>query len=154
MKMLKVHTDLKSVPMDRYIIANDLIFNAYGKISDTDFSRKVLEVVEHGKYLNEFSFISRNGVVVSKNDLSTGSKTLFNVVDNPNMCVNLDECGYNVFDLLQYIDDGEVFWRYPIANIRNDAVKVYWVDEDLYFDSLDSFLDAVEINFRGTYDDV
>lgn len=151
--MLKVHTDLKSVPMDRYIDVNDFEFEIVGKIPDTDFSRRVLEVVEKGKYYSDSIFISRDGVALSKNDLSTGSKTLFNIVNNPSKCVSLEECGFNVIDLLKYVNDGEVYWRYPVADISDDLVKVYWVDRNLYFDSLDLFLDASEAYFRGIDDE-
>ena len=45
--------------------------------------------------------------------LSTGTKTILNILSNPSDCFDLSECGDNVLKFLPRVTDGSVIWDVP-----------------------------------------
>ena len=147
--MLTIYSNQDLVNRENLIISNDAAFNVIGRIPDNDIARRLISEIEHGKYLSDTGFITRNGTIASKNDLSTGTKTILNILTMPDKCISLAECGYNVLSFLKYIQNGSVLWELPVAAIFNDNVHVSYVDDNVQFDSLDEFLSYIESKYVG-----
>lgn len=79
------------------------------KIHGTDKDKKVIEIVEQGRWLNELEFIDRFGYKLPIEDLSTGSKAALCVLNNPDKVISTKECGANARDIIVSIcDNGSI----------------------------------------------
>lgn len=128
-------------------VSNDSYFNALSSIPNIDFALKLLKDVEKAEYNTDSTFISRNKYLgaLNKSMLSTGVKTAFNVMSNPDDCFNLKECGDNVLKLLlSEVSTGNVYWDVPVLLVSKDAgCDLYWVDADRHYTRLRNFFEDV-----------
>lgn len=70
------------------------------KVKGTDIDKKLINLIEKGKYLNEYSFIDRFGYKLHYEDMSTGCKAALCVANYPNKIIDLLECGCNARDII------------------------------------------------------
>lgn len=99
--MLLIYDSLGEIPDTiKYVKDNDFYFDAKTKLVYSDLVVKVLEEIDKVQYVSEFTFLSRNVQLgsLNKNLLSTGSKTLLNIVSDSSVCFDVCECGVNVLD--------------------------------------------------------
>ena len=83
----------------------DLTFET---IEDTPMNRAIIEIIEHGQYLNGCEFIDRFGNTLYYDYLSTGSKAAL-LAANTDLEVDLIEAGMNVWDFLVLnLDHGNI----------------------------------------------
>lgn len=67
--------------------------------------------IDGAKYLDEEGFISNKGVTLSRVCLSTGCKTVLNILLNPDRCFDTLGCGSNaMFECLK-VQNGIILWR-------------------------------------------
>lgn len=113
---LNVYLSKEEVPKGMvYSNRNDIFFGNV-LLSDTPLVRRVLMTVDGASYCSEDSFVDRNGTPsIPKEYLSTGAKTLLNIVENPDVCFDVCECGNNALCLLSEIENGNVVWGVPVA---------------------------------------
>lgn len=62
--------------------------------------KRVIELIEKGKYNDSVSFIDRFGVKLPITELSTGCKTALCIINNPNIEIDTQECGINAVDVI------------------------------------------------------
>lgn len=122
--MLRVYRYSDELPKDiKFVRDNDAYFDAKSKLLDTDLVRKILLEIDGAEYVSEDIFSSKNKKVgnLNKIHLSTGVKTLINILNFKDVCFDVLECGINVLDLIPEISiktDGYILWRdcmYPFA---------------------------------------
>lgn len=91
---------------------NDFYFNMYGRLQDIELVRKFLHDIDDAEYNSATSVHSLwcNGDIITIDKLSTGLKTLLNIVQFPDVCFSLKECGRNVLRLLPLIRNGNAYW--------------------------------------------
>ena len=92
---------------------NDWYFNLYTSnesISETE--KKIIEIIDHAKVTPEKRIETKYGLGTLRN-LSSGCKTLLNVMKNPDKIVNIEECGKNVLDLLFSLNNIHVYLSRP-----------------------------------------
>ena len=65
------------------------------KFKGTELERKALNVIEHGEYLDEYSFIDRFGYKLYSKFISTGCKAAICVDNLPDKYIDTRECGDN-----------------------------------------------------------
>lgn len=110
--MLNLYIGEENVPKGMKIVKiNDPYFIIkVGKIRDTAINRKLIEVVEKGKYYNEKYFIGRfSDGIIDCSFLSTGAKTILNMLEFRDKCFDTIECGNNVIQFLfDYVNEGNV----------------------------------------------
>lgn len=112
---LHIYTKRNDVPENIQIEDdNDTFFN--GTINNDSTTSKILKYIEQAEYANQTGFYGRDSDLgmINSQYLSTGCKTLLNVLYNPNRCFNLIECGQNALEVLPLIKEGYVLWEYPI----------------------------------------
>lgn len=107
----------------RYIDSNDEYFNAKGVIPNTDFARMVLKDIDKAERLSDNTFLGRDTALgaMYSNYLSTGTKTVLNVLSNPQHCFNASECGRNAASILISLPDGNIYWSSPMFRIRGSG---------------------------------
>lgn len=94
---------------------NDSYFDIFTPLEDNSLTREILRDIDQAEYLDKdgFSGRSKSGMWISREYLSTGTKTLLNILAHPNVCFNVAECGFNVLKKLVSFNTGTVFWDNP-----------------------------------------
>lgn len=116
---LAVFTDKSKIPKDiKFVNYNDIFFGEV-LLNETELVKTVLEKVDRAIYHSPTSFIGRDKDLgaLHKSYLSTGCKTLLNIISNPNICFDVCECGPNALTLLSYIKNGYVYWHNPALQV-------------------------------------
>ncbi len=111
---LHIYRKKEEVPEGIKIVdGNDAYFDMLSIIPNTKLSQFFLEEIDHATYYSELAFKSQNPKFgnLKKENLSTGTKTLLNILNHPNVCFNVVECGGNVKDLFPMITEGHILWE-------------------------------------------
>jgi hypothetical protein len=104
---------------------NDAYFDAKTKLRDTALERLILKKIDYAKYNSDNTFIGREEKLgaLNKNLLSTGTKTLLNIISSDHVCFDVVECGTNALDLLPKLSleniNGYILWEscmYPFSD--------------------------------------
>ena len=110
--MLNVYIpEFMDLPKDKTLIADvEECFSAIrGAIPDCDVSRKLINYIEQGQYLDEGHFIDRFGNKLSMNNLSTGCKAGLCVYCFPDKLISTIECGANAITaIIWYCRHGNI----------------------------------------------
>lgn len=127
---LNIYTLKEDIPGNvDYVRGNDLFFDSY-TLKDDDITKTVLMDIDKAEYHSPTTFIGRDTGLgaLNKNLLSTGCKTVLNVIYNPDKCFDVIECGQNALSLIRYIRQGNILWKYPVLFRNFDSV----CDIDMY----------------------
>ena len=121
------------------IVCNDAFFNR--NVANYNFGEEDLEairVIDHARLLGNFKRESEYGIGTI-DDLSTGCKTILNVLHNKDRVVNISECGENAFDFIFGVPDARLYAGFPmrvkicpgVTVIINDK---YTINSELEYD--------------------
>lgn len=127
--MIHVYTNKQD--SENWILQNDWYFNLY--TSNEDFTEKDKEVIwqiDHAKLTENKHIETKYGLGTVRN-LSSGCKTMLNVMKNPGKVVNADECGKNVLDMLFAMDGIRLYMSRPERIYIADNVEVCFNDMDI-----------------------
>lgn len=104
------------------ILGNNTYFNKVGVIPDTELVRKVLAEIEKAEYVSADMFRERSvlKILLDKTKLSGSTKALLNVLNNSNLCFNIQSCGRNILPFIFQLPVGHVYWGKPIVPIVGD----------------------------------
>lgn len=118
----KSKTDIPKVL--ELVILNDVYFNknTFEMLDEraSNIMREIDGVSMIGKYRIESKF---NKVVLDMDRLSTGCKTVLNVMYNPDKVFCIKECGENALDILYGLESGQVYCDYPTISFGMTQVK-------------------------------
>lgn len=114
---LNVYTRKEDIPDGMfYVNDNDKLFvpTDFGKL---DFVKDVICYVDKGSYESGLYFLGRDKDIglLSLSCLSTGSKTLINIFNNPDKCFDISCCGTNAKLMLGKLHSGNIYWRFPVV---------------------------------------
>ena len=101
------------------VFDNNEFFDSRTSILDEDISKDALSTVERGIYRSSTTFISRDAIELDKSCLSTGTKTLLNIIQHPDICFDVSECGINALQFIPRIRNGIIIWRFPLIPYRD-----------------------------------
>lgn len=156
--MITIFDDTNQIPEGiEYVKFNDAYFGYSGIISDNEDTRLILKTIDKCEYNNHVSFYNRCGKdfgALSKEHLSTGTKTLLNIINNPDKCFDLIELGHNAFELLAHLSkthDGYVYSEAPLYFLKSTddtcSFKYKGKMYDHYFELFDT------IYYDGDFDE-
>lgn len=149
---LIIYSDKHKPPKGTNVITrNDAFFNGAVELSGSEIESTILSTIDKARYCSNKSFYGRSSdkIPVGKNQLSTGTKTLLNVINNPELCFDLRECGDNALELLPLITNGTVYWDIPfIAYIGNASCDIIYNNK--HYTDFYEFLSTIN---EGRYDD-
>lgn len=149
---LTIYSDRHRPPEGTHVITqNDVYFNGAVELSGSEIESTILSTIDKARYCSNKSFYGRSSdeIPVGKNQLSTGTKTLLNVINNPELCFDLRECGDNALELLPLITDGTVYWDMPFIAYMGDA-NCDIIYNDKHYTDFYKFLGTIN---EGRYDD-
>lgn len=124
--MITIYKDEKDIPVDKeYIELNDVFFNQKTVSKLDDKANAIIENIDDSKLIGKYKIESKfNGVTLDVDCLSTGCKTVLNVLYNPEKVFCLKECGDNALEVLYELEDGAVYSDYAIIPFEMNKVLV------------------------------
>lgn len=124
--MITVFKNKRDIPGDMdYVELNDLFFNQNTVSKLDDRANAIVEKIDASKLIGKYKMESKfNGVTLDIDCLSTGCKTVLNVMYFPNMVFCMKECGDNALEVLYGLETGAVYSDYAIIPFDMETVKV------------------------------
>ena len=104
--MLTIYTRRSDVPSTlRFVNNNDVYFAARTKLLNTSVVSTVLSEIDGAVRMSDVTFLGKfeGNLSLNKNFLSTGTKTLLNILQHSDTCFDVLECGDNAKALLGLI---------------------------------------------------
>ena len=100
--MITIFKDKKDIPSDKeYVELNDVFFNQKTVSRIDDKASAIIEKIDASKLIGKYKIESKfNGVTLDIDCLSTGCKTVLNVLYFPDKVFCLKECGDNALGVL------------------------------------------------------
>ncbi len=125
--MIIIYKDQKDIPNDKeYVELNDMFFNQNTASKIDDKANAIVEKIDGSKLIGKYKMESKfNGVTLDVDCLSTGCKTVLNVLYFPNKVFCLKECGDNSLEVLYGLESGAVYSDYAIIPFDMNGVKVF-----------------------------
>lgn len=135
---LVIYRTKEEVPDGFEVIEDNDEFFDYATTLDpsSDVQNLIVSKIDEGKIVSAQTFIGRTPEfgTLFKNNLSTGSKTLLNIINHKDICFDCVECGYNAIALLPYLTDGYAIVRNLLVPVDKD-IKCDIIYDDRKFNS-------------------
>ena len=124
--MITIFKNRKDIPGDmEYVELNDLFFNQNTVSFIDKQAGKIIEMIDGSKLISKYKIYSRfDEIALDIDRLSTGCKTVLNVLYYPNKVFCLKECGNNALEILYHFENGHVFSEYALIPFIMDTVAV------------------------------
>lgn len=124
--MITIFKDKKDIPENmEYVELNDLFFNQNTVSYIDKQAEKIIEIIDDSKLISKYRIYSRfDEIALDIDRLSTGCKTVLNVLYYPDKVFCLKECGNNALELLYNFKTGHVFSEYALIPFTMDTVIV------------------------------
>ena len=124
--MITIFKNKKDIPDDMYYVElNDVYFNQNTVSVLDDRAGSIVEKIDASRLIGKYKIESKfNGVTLDIDCLSTGCKTVLNVLYFPEKVFCLKECGDNALEVLYSLEVGTVYSDYAIIPFDMDKVKV------------------------------
>lgn len=128
--MITIYKNKQDIPSDKeYIELNDIFFNQRTVNWLDNRAVKIIEQIDGAKQISKYKIESKfNSVVLDIDRLSTGCKTVLNVLHFPDKFFSMKECGDNALNVLYNLKDGAVYSDYSMISFDFDEVSVYTGD--------------------------
>ena len=114
--MIRIFKEKRDIPenMD-YAELNDLFFDQNTVSLIDKRAEKIIETIDGAKLISKYKIGSRfSDVVLDIDRLSSGCKTVLNVLYYPDKVFCLKECGNNALEILYGLDRGQVCSEYAM----------------------------------------
>lgn len=127
--MINIYTE-KDDSKD-WILKNDLYFNLNTSNEEmTDNDKKLIQKVDEARLTPDKHIETKYGLGTIRN-LSSGCKTLLNIVKHPDKVICVEECGPNVLEIIFKMDNIKIYMSRPtLVNIPKD-MKMKFNDSDI-----------------------
>ena len=127
--MIEIYTE-KANSKD-WILQNDLYFNLNtGNEEMAQNEIDLIQQVDEAKLTPDKHIETKYGLGTIRN-LSSGWKTLLNIVKHPDKIVNVEECGPNVLRIIFTMDNIKIYMSRPTLFDIADDVKIRFNDSDI-----------------------
>lgn len=124
--MLTIYKRKSDIPKDMpYIELNDLFFNQHTATQLDEKAKGIIQQIDGAHMISRFKIASKfNGAALDIDCLSTGCKTVLNVLYFPERVFCLKECGENALELLYKLEQGAVYSDYAVIPFEMNPVRV------------------------------
>ena len=125
--MITIFKNKRDIPDDMdYVELNDVFFNQNTVLKLDDRASVIVEKIDASRLIGKYKIESKfNGVTLDVDCLSTGCKTVLNVLYFPDKVFCLKECGDNALAVLYALEAGAVYSDYAVIPFYMNGVKVY-----------------------------
>ena len=117
----------KHIPKGMELVTiNDIYFNKYTANLLDERAGVIISEIDKSEFVSKYAIKSRfDGMSINIDRLSTGCKTVLNVVYNPEKIFDIRECGENALDYIYLLPQGNVFCDYPFISFDMTSVQIY-----------------------------
>ena len=124
---LHFYLQKKDIPEGMEYVLNNSFFFLPSVLEDTPEVRDVLREVENAEYTSPTFFTSHtfNLGAVNISCLSTGTKTVLNIINHPDKCFDIRECGANAQTAILKLNRGHVLL---------EGLPMEWLGDDIPID--------------------
>ena len=124
--MITIYKDKNDISDDmEYVELNDIFFNQKTILKLDNYAKEIIEKVDVSKLLRNYKIMYKfNEVSLDIDCLSTGCKTILNVLYFPNKVFCMKECGDNAIELLYSLKNGNIYSDYAMIPFDMPAVRV------------------------------
>lgn len=124
--MITIFKNKKDIPQSReYIELNDVFFNQNTVAKLDERANQIIEKIDDSKLISKYKIQSRfDHVTLNVDQLSTGCKTVLNVLYEPDKVFCLKECGNNALEVLYALESGSVYSDYALIPFDMEKVIV------------------------------
>ena len=135
--MLIIYKNTTDIPQSMpYVELNDLFFNQTTVLKLDENAKDVILKIDGAEMLSKFKIKSRfNGATLDIDCLSTGCKTVLNVLYHPHMVFCLKECGDNALEYIYGLEQGAVYSDYPLIPFTMKPVTAVCSNSQLIIDN-------------------
>jgi oligoribonuclease NrnB/cAMP/cGMP phosphodiesterase (DHH superfamily) len=123
--MITIYKDKKDIPNDKeMIILNDVYFNKVTVDKLDDKAEDIINRIDGATLVGKYRIKSKfNDVVLDIDKLSTGCKTVLNIIYNLDKVFYIAECGDNALDIIYSLQEGYVYCDFATISFEMDKVK-------------------------------
>ncbi|GFI11009.1 MAG: DUF4869 domain-containing protein [Lachnospiraceae bacterium] len=123
--MITIYKNKTDIPHEmEYVELNDVYFNQKTAARLDEKANRIVELIDEAKLLGKYKIESKfNGVVLDVDRLSTGCKTVLNVLYFPEKVFCMKECGDNALEVLYSLERGAVYSDYAVIPFEMGTVK-------------------------------
>ncbi len=138
--MITIYKKSAIPEMEDVIRFNDLYFNKYTSDLLDGRAKDIIKRIDQSEMLEKYAIMSRfDGTRLNIDRLSTGCKTVLNIMYNSEKIFDICECGENALEVIYSLDTGKVYCDYPMIafnmekaqGIDNDGIHEFDDYEDL-----------------------
>ncbi len=127
--MIDIYTQKKESP--DWILKNDLYFNLYtGNEEMTEQDKKLIRQADDAILTPDNHIETKYGLGTIRN-LSSGCKTLLNIVKHPDKVICVEECGPNVLKMIFQMDNIKIYMSRPSFVEITDSAVLRFNDEEV-----------------------
>lgn len=127
--MIDIYTEKKESP--DWILKNDLYFNLNTSNEEmTEEDRKLIHQADDAVLTSDKHIETKYGLGTIRN-LSSGCKTLLNIVKHPDKVVCVEECGPNVLKLIFQMNNIKIYMSRPSFVEIPAKVELRFNDKDV-----------------------
>jgi hypothetical protein len=125
--VITIYKDKKDIPQNKeYVELNDVFFNKHTVMVLDERANQIVEKIDGAKLDGKFKIKCKfNGVTLDVDCLSTGCKTVLNVLYFSEKVFCLKECGDNALAVLYALENGSVYSDYAVIPFDMEAVQVW-----------------------------
>ena len=122
--MITIFKNKQDIPENlEYIELNDVFFNQNTVVKLDEKAASIIEKIDDSKLISKYKIQSRfDNVILDIDRLSSGCKTVLNVLYYPDKVFCMKECGNNALEILYNFENGYVYSDYEL--IPFDMEKV------------------------------
>ena len=137
--MITVYKE-KAIPKDMELIKlNDIYFNKFTADKLDDKAADIIRQIDQSEMSDRFYIKSRfDGGILNIDKLSSGCKTVLNIMYNPKKVFDIRECGENAIDIIYGLETGNITCEYPLISFEMEKVMAVDKTGSKEFDSYDT----------------
>ena len=116
----------KAIPKNKELIKiNDVYFNKYTSAKLDKRAEEIIYRIDSSKMIDQYTISSRfDGTRLNIDKLSTGCKTVLNIMYNPDKIFDVSECGENALEVIYSLETGRIYCDYPMIAFTMQEVEV------------------------------
>ena len=106
-------------------VNNDIFFNKNTSELLDEHAKEIIRQIDSSELSGKYAIKSRfNGMLLNIDRLSTGCKTVLNILYNPDRVFDIRECGENALDVLYALPCGNIYCDYPLISFDMQTAEV------------------------------